>query len=120
MKWQKLQTAKGSQKYKEELLKRAPDSREGMTIEYLQAVGSFYVVTELPQQERMGDVWYTCSCGDAEHDAMCVHIVAAGLQYHSEAYSKLMPAKARQNVSLQEKPKAGRPRSIEPVRSFWG
>ena len=91
-----------------------------MTLEYLQAVGSFYIVTELPPSQRMGDIWYTCSCGDAEHDAMCVHIIAAGLHNHPQELSKLMPEKARQNVSLQDKPKPGRPRNVEPVRSFWG
>ena len=74
VKWQKLQTEKGSQRHKEELL--AKDTKDGITLECLQAVGSFYIVTELPPSQRMGDVWYTCSCGDAEHDAMCVHIIA--------------------------------------------
>ena len=84
------------------------------------AAGSFVVVTELPQAARMGDVWYTCTCGDAEHDALCVHILSAGLHHHPAEFTKLMPAKSHQNVSLQDKPKGGRPAKCIPVRSFWG
>ena len=113
-------------------------ARDDYSMEYLQAIGkvspnllckalksmlaagSFVVVTELPQAARMGDVWYTCTCGDAEHDALCVHILSAGLQNHPHEFARLMPAKARHNVSLQDKPKGGRPPKVAPVRSFWG
>lgn len=119
-KWQKLQTKAGSTLLKNEMLARPSDDRAGITMEYLQQVGSFVVVTELKEAERMGDVWFTCTCGDAEHNAQCVHTQSCLLwQYPTEA-AKLMPAKAKLQHNLQNKAKGGRPANIEPVRSFWG
>ena len=58
---------------KNEMLARPAGERAGMTMEYLQLVGSFVVVTELKEAARMRDVRFICTCGDAEHNAQCVH-----------------------------------------------
>jgi hypothetical protein len=148
--WQKLQSKNGCDRFIRELKQQCPqdllpDGRnqgpwKGMTLQFLKAISAFYVVIELPVMERRGHIWHTCTCGDYEHQAECVHVISIGIKYHggcvpppasimpamrpisglsSDAYKNQMPASVSQHQDLQEKRKVGRPSNIQRVRNWW-
>ena len=111
--WTQLQTAKGCKKFIKKLKKECPEEEriegkdygrwDGITLAFLKAVSSFYCVIELPKEERMGHIWHTCTCGDYEHCAECVHVISVGLKYHpSECHPSLQAAQLMVCCFLQK------------------
>ena len=59
-----------------------------------------------------GITWHTCTCGDYEHQCVCVHIMCVGMskgpQEQTEQYKAMMPDQVRQTVDLCQRRASGK------------
>jgi len=62
--WKKLQKEQTCKQVAEEIMKNPKDE---MAKNFLQQCSAFYMCQELKGEERYGDTWWTCSCGEHEH-----------------------------------------------------